>query len=108
MMTIKISSIAALALLLAAVSFNSLQSENKKRDYVGSEVCGTCHTAESIGNQYDKWMRTPHAKAMERLRTKAAVSLAEKLSIRNPLKNGSALNVTQRAGAITRRSAPKA
>ncbi len=84
MMTMKTSSIAALAFLLAAVSFNALHPGNRKLDYVGSEVCGNCHAADSIGNQYDKWMRTPHAKAMERLRTKAAVSIAEKLSIKKP------------------------
>ncbi len=84
MITIKTTGIVVLALILATISFHSLHSKSKKLDYVGSEACGTCHVAESIGNQYDKWMRTPHAKAVERLRTKAAVSLAEKLSIKKP------------------------
>lgn len=85
-MTIRISFITAFALvlILIIVFSNSLQSGNDKRDYVGSDACGNCHSADSIGNQYDKWMRTPHAKAIERLRTKAALTLAEKLSIKKP------------------------
>jgi hypothetical protein len=84
MRTIKIHIIAALAFILTAASFSFLYSEKKKRDYVGSEKCGICHAAETIGNQYDKWLRTPHAKAVLILRTSDAAALGKKLSIKNP------------------------
>ena len=84
MTIMKLSSIAALSLLLAAASHASLDSGKAKRHYVGSDACAICHAADSIGNQYDLWLRTPHAKAVDLLRTKAAIPIAEKLSIKKP------------------------
>jgi hypothetical protein len=75
---------AALTCILAAAMFTLAYSERKKRDYVGSEACGKCHAADAIGNQYDKWLRTPHAKAFLLLGTAGALEIAKKLSIKNP------------------------
>lgn len=100
MTTIRKYSIAALAFILAAASFSLLYSEKKKRDYVGSEVCGTCHTAESIGNQHDKWLRTPHAKAFLQLRTAEAVTLGKKLSIKNPAEDRQCLKCHATGGGV--------
>jgi hypothetical protein len=74
-----------LSTLLIAAAFNALlPSEKKKHAFVGSAVCSKCHDAESIGNQYGKWLRTPHAKAVLILKTKPALDLAKKLSITTP------------------------
>ena len=84
MTTRNIYIIAALTLILAAFPLTLVHSEKKKRDYVGSEVCGKCHSAEAIGNQYDRWLRTPHAKAVLLLGTTGALEIGKKLSIKNP------------------------
>ena len=58
-----------LTVILAAAAFvlataTVLVSERRRYGYVGSAACATCHSAESIGNQYDLWLRSPHAKAV--------------------------------------------
>lgn len=83
----KIPLITAAALLLTiAFSIHALP-EKKKHSYLGSESCGKCHDADSIGNQYDKWLRSPHAKAVLILKTGPALDLAKKLSIASPEKD---------------------
>lgn len=77
----------ALTLLLAIMMATHLRPAEKKRTFVGSAACGTCHDAESIGNQYDKWLRSPHAKAVLILGTGPALALAKKLSIPDPSKD---------------------
>lgn len=74
----------ALAVLLAFMLSMELRPAEKKRAFVGSAACGTCHAAESIGNQYDKWLRSPHAKAVLILKTEPALALAKKLAIEDP------------------------
>lgn len=61
-----------------------LMSKNEKRTIVGSTVCAGCHSAESIGDQYNKWLRTPHARAAARLKSEEAKAMAQKLSIAKP------------------------
>jgi hypothetical protein len=100
MTTNKICIIAAIAFILAGASFSLLHSEKKKRNYVGSEVCGKCHAADSIGNQSDKWMRTPHAKAVLLLRTAGALELGKKLSIKNPAEDQQCLKCHATGGGV--------
>ncbi len=68
--------------IIAATSH--LQSKKEKRSFVGSAVCGECHSAESIGDQYNKWLRTPHAKAVTTLKSEQALAIAKKSSISKP------------------------
>lgn len=69
--------------IIIAVSAH-LMSKNQKRTYVSSAVCAECHSAESIGDQYSKWLRTPHAKAVALLKSEQALALGKKLSINQP------------------------
>lgn len=73
----------AALLLIVAFSVRALP-EKKKHTYLGSASCGKCHDADSIGNQYDKWLRSPHAKAVLILKTAPAIDLAKRLSIASP------------------------
>jgi hypothetical protein len=45
-------------------------------EYVGSKVCGTCHTGEEVGGQYVHWMRSRHALGYWHLATDWASFLA--------------------------------
>jgi hypothetical protein len=80
----------AALLMTVAFSIHAL-SEKKKHSYVGSAACGKCHSADSIGNQYDRWLRSPHAKAVLLLKTGPARDLAKKLSIAAPEKDSKCL-----------------
>jgi hypothetical protein len=71
------------SLLIVMLNVHS-SPEQKKQTYVGSSLCGKCHAAESIGNQYDLWLQSPHAKAVRTLRSEAAYAIAKKSSIIEP------------------------
>ncbi len=70
------------AFFIAAAT--NLQSKKEKRSFVGSAVCGECHSAETIGDQYNKWLRTPHARAVATLKSEQARAIGKKLSISQP------------------------
>jgi hypothetical protein len=40
--------------------------------YVGVDGCKMCHKKEATGDQYNKWLNGPHAKAFETLKSEAA------------------------------------
>ena len=45
-------------------------------EYVGSKVCGECHTGTEVGSQYVHWMQSGHARAYWELKTDWAKFLA--------------------------------
>ena len=45
-------------------------------EYVGSQVCGECHTGRDVGGQYVSWMQSGHGHAYWELRTDWAKFLA--------------------------------
>lgn len=71
------------SLLIVIFNVDSM-SRQKRHTYVGSSACGKCHAAESIGNQYDLWLQSPHAKAIRILKSETAYAIANKLSIKEP------------------------
>jgi hypothetical protein len=80
------------AALAAVIAFNkALVSETTRHPYVGSAVCAECHTAESIGDQYDHWLRSPHSKALSILKKEAGLTIGKKLSIPDPSKDPACL-----------------
>ncbi|RPI01730.1 MAG: hypothetical protein EHM72_05835, partial [Calditrichaeota bacterium] len=52
--------------------------------YVGSRKCMMCHKSESRGNQYGKWLESPHAKSYETLKSDASKAIAKKMGIEDP------------------------
>jgi hypothetical protein len=82
--TNKIPMISISVFLLTVIFSAHSLSEKKKHAYVGSAACGKCHAAEAIGNQYDLWLQSPHAKAVKILNLEPARAIAKKLSIANP------------------------
>ena len=80
----KIPLISIFALLFTVIFSAHSMSEKKKHTFVGSAVCGKCHAAESIGDQYDLWLQSPHGKAVRILKSEPALALAKKLSINDP------------------------
>jgi hypothetical protein len=70
--------------ILIFSSNSILISERKKHSYVGAGACAKCHASDSIGNQYEKWLRTPHAKAVLVLKAESGLAIGKKLSISDP------------------------
>lgn len=55
--------------------------------YVGDESCEICHSSERIGNQFQSWMRSPHARAYTDLDSIEAQNIARKMGIADPQKS---------------------
>ena len=62
-------------------------ADAQKFKYVGVKKCKTCHKKEKIGNQYGKWLESPHAKAFESLKSDTAKKVAAQLGIDDPTKS---------------------
>lgn len=52
--------------------------------YVGDETCEVCHSSQRIGQQFQKWAQSPHAKAFQDLLSPEARQIARKLGIQDP------------------------
>jgi hypothetical protein len=50
--------------------------------YVGAGGCKMCHKSEKSGNQYGKWLESPHAKAFTTLGSEEAAEIAKKLNLK--------------------------
>ena len=52
--------------------------------YVGDETCEVCHSSARIGNQFQIWKASPHARAYRDLGSPEALSIARKMGIADP------------------------
>lgn len=63
-----------------------IASVNKsKLKFIGVSQCKKCHESDAIGNQYNKWLKSPHSKAYKILKSNNALKIAKKHNIDNPL-----------------------
>ncbi|MGE5488655.1 MAG: multiheme c-type cytochrome [bacterium] len=67
---------ACAALTVAAVA-TLHGAPNKKPVYVGSRVCGSCHTGGGMGNQYSLWLHSKHSRAWAALARPESRQIAE-------------------------------
>ncbi|MGA9120730.1 MAG: multiheme c-type cytochrome [Bacteroidota bacterium] len=70
----------ALALCLVSLLVSGSASADNK--YVGVKKCAMCHRAANTGAAYLVWEKTPHAKAFEILKSKAADEIAKKKGLK--------------------------
>jgi excinuclease UvrABC ATPase subunit len=68
--------------LLAIVGLSQMASADHQ--YVGVKKCKTCHGKEPIGNQYDWWLDSAHAKAFETLASDKAKEWATEKGLADP------------------------
>jgi hypothetical protein len=68
---------------------NALSAQTFK--YIGAEKCKMCHNKPASGDQYGKWLKDPHSKAMKSLSSQAALDYAKKNGIADPAKDAKCL-----------------
>lgn len=76
---------AVLFAIFAVLSVGS--SISRDRDpalYVGVRHCRLCHSKDSTGDQYGKWLKGPHAKTVEILGSDEAKAVGKKVGVANP------------------------
>ena len=59
--------------------------------YIGADKCKMCHNKAATGEQYNKWLAGPHAKALKTLSSQASLDYAKKNGIADPTKEAKCL-----------------
>ena len=59
----------------------------RKAKYIGAEMCISCHRADSLGNQFRRWLGTSHSRSWVMLQGKEAKKLAREMGIEDPQKS---------------------
>lgn len=73
--------------------------------YIGADKCKLCHNKAATGDQYGKWLKDPHSKAMASLSSQASLDYAKKNGIADPTKEAKCLkchSTYEQAGAALR------
>ena len=73
--------------------------------YIGADKCKICHNKPATGEQYNKWLKDPHSKALKTLSNQASLDYAKKNGIANPAKDAKCLkchSTYEKAGANLR------
>jgi hypothetical protein len=68
--------------ILALFAGSALLAQNYK--YIGASKCKMCHMKPATGDQYNVWLKGPHANAMKTLSTDAAKEIAKAKGIADP------------------------
>lgn len=88
---------------LSLFMISSLSAQTFK--YIGAEKCKMCHNKAATGEQYNKWLKDPHSKALATLSGKASLEYAKKNGIANPAKDPKCLkchSTYEKAGSALR------
>lgn len=59
--------------------------------YIGAEKCKLCHNKPATGDQYAKWLKDPHSKALKTLSNQHSLDYAKKNGIPDPAKDAKCL-----------------
>ena len=78
-------------MLISIVLFlgNSLSAQTFK--YIGADKCKPCHNRVASGEQYNKWLKDPHSKALKTLSSQASMDYAKKNGIADASKEAKCL-----------------
>jgi len=78
-------------LLICLVLFlgNVISAQTYK--YIGADKCKLCHNKPATGDQYSKWLTSPHAQAIKTLSNQKSLDYAKKNGIANPSKDAKCL-----------------
>jgi len=63
------------------------QEGKRTPKYVGVEKCISCHRADSLGNQFRRWLGTPHSRSWVMLQMKKAREHAHGMGVEDPQKS---------------------
>jgi hypothetical protein len=70
--------------LALALAGDAVGASAKEPQYIGVAKCKSCHKKELIGNQYEEWQKSKHAKAFETLKSEKALEYAKATKIEGP------------------------
>lgn len=94
MLSKKLLSLAILALFAGT----SLMAQDFK--YIGAAKCKMCHMKPATGDQYNVWLKGPHANAMNTLATDEAKKIATAKGIADPTTDAACVKCHSTVGHI--------
>ncbi|TFH20763.1 MAG: cytochrome C554 [Bacteroidia bacterium] len=68
--------------------------------YIGAEKCKMCHIKPATGDQYNSWLKGPHAGAMKTLAGDAAKKIAAEKGIADPTTDPACISCHSTVGSI--------
>ena len=84
--------------LLAIFAGSAMQAQTFK--YIGAPKCKMCHMKPAKGEQYNKWLSSPHANAMKTLSTDKAKEIAAAKGIADPSTDAACIKCHSTVGHI--------
>ncbi len=84
--------------LLALFAGSGLMAQNFK--YIGAAKCKMCHLKPAKGEQYNVWLKGPHAGAMKTLSGEKAMEIAKAKGIADPTTDAGCIKCHSTVGHI--------
>lgn len=72
----------------------------QKFKYIGASKCKMCHLKPATGEQYNVWLKGPHAGAMKTLESEQSMEIAKKMGISDPTTDAACIKCHSTVGAV--------
>jgi len=86
------------ALVLVLFATSALMAQNFK--YIGAPKCKMCHNKPAKGEQYNIWLKGPHANAMKTLASEESKKIAAEMGISDPATDPACIKCHSTVGAV--------
>ena len=84
--------------LLVFFAGSALMAQNFK--YIGASKCKMCHLKPAIGEQYNVWLKGPHAGAMKTLASEESKKIASEMGIADPTTDPACIKCHSTVGSV--------
>lgn len=90
-----------IVVLLAVFAGGAMQAQTFK--YIGAPKCKMCHNKPPKGEQYNVWMKGPHANAMKSLSSEKSKKIAAEMGIADPTTDMACIKCHSTVGHIDKK-----
>ena len=84
--------------ILVFFAGGALMAQNFK--YIGASKCKMCHVKPATGEQYNVWLKGPHAGAMKTLASEESKKIASELGIADPTTDPACIKCHSTVGSV--------
>jgi hypothetical protein len=88
----------SIVLILAFLAGGALQAQTFK--YIGAPKCKMCHNKPNKGEQYNIWLKGPHANAMKTLASEESKKIASEMGISDPTTDAACTKCHSTVGGV--------
>jgi len=84
--------------ILVFFAGSALMAQNFK--YIGASKCKMCHVKPATGEQYNIWLKGPHANAMKTLASEESKKIATEMGIADPTTDPACISCHSTVGGV--------